>query len=312
MLQWRMMAASKPSIADILRQDCKLLALQLQLEVVSARIEVQCLLQAVLNVNRAYLLTHPERVLDAAEAARYTELFQRRLKGEPVAYLLGSREFFGREFKVTSDTLIPRPDTELLVELALQKLPPVDFTHLTPLSSSEGEGGHKTGRGVRVLDMGTGTGAIALSIACERPDVSVVAVDASPAALSVAIENSQRFKAGNARFLLSDWFSQLEGEYFDLIVSNPPYIEDGDSHLSSGDVRFEPLSALTSGADGLDDIRRIVAGAKLHLQWGGWLMLEHGYDQAGRVRELLVLSGYSEVASMRDLAGIERVTMGRA
>jgi release factor glutamine methyltransferase len=279
-------------LAEILLRHAKQLETALNLEAATARIEVQCLLQAVLQVNRAYLLTHPERSLSCDEAARYGELLARRMTGEPIAYLLGVREFFGLDFKVTSATLIPRPDTELLVELALQQIPP---------------------RGVcRVLDMGTGSGAIALSIAHARPNAEVVAVDASAAALAVASENELRLNLSNVRLLHSDWFAALAGERFDLIVSNPPYIETNDVHLGLGDVRFEPLSALASGADGLDDIRRILINAKNHLNSGGWLMFEHGYDQAARVRQLMQQAGFADVTSVRDLSGIERVTLGRA
>jgi release factor glutamine methyltransferase len=278
------------TIQSILIQDKSALEAALVLDAGSARIEVQCLLQAVLQVNRAYLLTHPEQTLDAEQQARYVALFERRLRGEPIAYLLGEREFYGLMFRVTPATLIPRADTELLVELALQRIPQ---------------------RG-RVLDLGTGSGAIALSIAHARPDVEVTAVDASPDALEVARENARRLNIGNVRLLQSDWFSALVGERFELIVSNPPYIADGDAHLAQGDLRFEPRSALASGTDGLDDIRRIVADAKQHLDAGGWLLFEHGYDQAGRVRELLGAAGYAEVFSARDLAGIERVSGGRA
>lgn len=282
--------ADSDSLDAVLRQHGKRLEAALGLEAATAKIEVQCLLQHVLNVNRAYLLTHPERLLDASEAARYHELFERRLNGEPIAYLLGYREFFGLDFNVTPATLIPRADTELLVDTALQYLPE---------------------RG-SLLDMGTGSGAIALSVAHHRPDAVVVALDASQAALQVACENAQRFKLANVRLLQSDWFERLTGERFDLIVCNPPYIETGDIHLSQGDLRFEPMTALASGADGLDDIRRIIAHAKYHLNPGGWLMFEHGYDQAARVRELLGQAGFAGVLSLRDLAGIERVTIGRA
>jgi len=279
------------SLAETVRLHGKQLQTTLNLDASTARIEVQCLLQAVLQVNRAYLLSYPERILNEADHARYNALFGRRLQGEPIAYLLGVREFYGLNFKVTPATLIPRPDTELLVELALQHIPQ---------------------RGTRcVLDMGTGSGAIALSIAHERPDVEVVAVDAYTAALGVATENAQRLGISNVHFMHSDWFAALAGERFDLIVSNPPYIEANDVHLSQGDVRFEPLSALASGPDGLDDIRRICADARAHLHSGGWLMFEHGYDQAERVRRLLQQSGFSEVSSACDLAGIERVTVGR-
>jgi release factor glutamine methyltransferase len=247
------------------------------------------LLQQVLGVNRAYLLAHPERVLDETQQAAYRALLQRRLAGEPLAYILGEREFFGLTFKVTPATLIPRPDTELLVELALQRIP----------------------QHGRVLDLGTGSGAIALSIAHSRPDAQVTAVDASAGALEVAQDNALRLNVNNARLLHSNWFSALSNERYDLIVSNPPYIEDADAHLEQGDLRFEPRSALASGADGLDDIRRIVADAKHHLDAGGWLMFEHGYDQAARVRELLAAARYAEVFSARDLSGIERVSGGR-
>ncbi|MDO8294615.1 MAG: peptide chain release factor N(5)-glutamine methyltransferase [Gallionella sp.] len=300
------------TIQFILAHDKSTLESALGLDAGSARIEVQCLLQAVLQVNRAYLLTHPEQTLDAEQQAHYTTLVERRLSGEPFAYILGEREFYGLMFRVTPATLIPRADTELLVELALQRIPQ---------------------RG-RVLDLGTGSGAIALSIAHARPVIEVTAVDASQEALDVARENARRLLVqhesahistgsmrtgscetaviANARLLRSDWFAALAGERFDLIISNPPYIADGDAHLAQGDLRFEPRDALASGADGLDDIRRIIAGAKEHLDAGGWLLFEHGYDQAERVRELLGAAGYTEVFSARDLAGIERVSGGRA
>lgn len=283
---------STPSflLGALLIRDSRRLEDALHHDSATARIEVQCLLQAVLGVNRAYLLTHSERILNAHETSRYGELFERRINGEPIAYLLGEREFFGLSFKVTPATLIPRPDTELLVELALQRIP----------------------AGGAVLDMGTGSGAIALAIAHERPDARVVAVDASAAALIVAAENVQRLNLGRVRLLHSDWFSAMSGERFDLIVSNPPYIEIEDVHLSQGDVRFEPLSALASGRDGLDDIRRIVGEAKIYLNAGGWLMFEHGYNQAARVRGLLQDAEFCDVSSMLDLSGIERVTLGQA
>jgi len=314
-------------IGEVLRLHPKPLQAALNLDASAARIEVQCLLQAVLQVNRAYLLTHPERILNDDEMARYHALFQRRINGEPIAYLLGEREFYGLNLKVTPATLIPRPDTELLVELALQRIPqplhaphltrggreaanydmgsPAQVLHAPPLTRGGWEG-----FGFRVLDMGTGSGAIALSIAHARPDIEVVAVDASEAALGVARENAQRLNIPNVRLLHSDWFVALAGERFDLIVSNPPYIAADDEHLSQGDVRFEPLSALASGRDGLDDIRRILKDAGDHLNPGGWLMFEHGYDQAERVRRLMLQAGFLEIASVNDLSGIERVTVG--
>lgn len=278
------------SIQDILRNDSKQLVAALNLDSGSARIEVQCLLQAVLQVDRAWLLSHPEQSPAAEQYKRYMALFERRLGGEPIAYLLGEREFYGLTFKVSPATLVPRPETELLAELALQRI----LQHGT----------------CRVLDLGTGCGAIALSIAVARPDAEVVAVDASAAALEVAQFNMQRLGLGNVHLLHSDWFSALQGERFDMIVSNPPYIAADDAHLALGDVRFEPRIALASGADGLDDIRRITAHAKNHLINNGWLLLEHGYNQAAQVRALLQQAGFTGVFSERDLAGIERVSGG--
>jgi len=278
------------SIQAILQNHSKQLEAALNIDSSSARIEVQCLLQAVLQVNRAWLLTHPEQVLSDEQTFRFSALYKRRLNGEPIAYLLGEREFYGLTFKVTPATLIPRPETELLVDLALQRIP-------------------RHGA-CRVLDMGTGSGAIALSIAHARPEAEVVAVDASMAALEVAQFNMQRLNLGNVRLLRSDWFSSLQGERFDMIVSNPPYIAADDVHLAQGDVRFEPRTALVSGADGLDDIRCICTQAQAHLRPKGWLIFEHGYDQAAQVRALLQQSGLKEIFSARDLSGIERVSGG--
>jgi release factor glutamine methyltransferase len=278
------------SIQDILRNHGKQLEAALHLEAGSARIEVQSLLQCVLRVNRAWLLSHPEQLLDTDQHDRYFALFERRLRGEPVAYLLGEREFYGLNLMVSPATLIPRPETELLVELALQRIP-------------------RHGP-CRILDLGTGSGAIALSIADACPDAEVVAVDASAAALEVAQSNAHRLDISNVRLLQSDWFGALQHEWFDIIVSNPPYIAAGDTHLAQGDVRFEPRDALASGKDGLDDIRRICAQAGNHLRENGWLMLEHGYDQAAQVRALLQQSGFEQIFSARDLAGIERVSGG--
>jgi release factor glutamine methyltransferase len=278
-------------ILEILQRDIPRLSATLELDISAARIEVQCLLQHVLQVPRAYLLAHSEQILDARQQTTYDALLTRRLQGEPVAYLLGEREFFGLTFKVTPATLIPRPDTELLVELALQRMP--------------------QGKTCRVLDLGTGSGAIALSIAYSRPDAAVMAVDASEAALEVACENALRLGVANISFLRSDWFSALEdGQCFDLILSNPPYIAAGDAHLTQGDVRFEPLSALASGADGLDDIRHIVSQAGCYLEQEGWLLLEHGYDQAQSVREILQRANYVRIFSAKDIAGIDRVSGG--
>lgn len=277
-------------IKEALLRDSIQLEASLNLDSGSARIEVQCLLQAALQVNRAWLLTHPEHILNAGQQAHYAALFEQRLHGEPVAYILGEREFYGLNFKVTPATLIPRPDTELLVDLAMQRIP-------------------QKGR-CRVLDLGTGSGAIALSIAHARPNAEVVAVDASTAALEVAQFNAQRLGLNNAQLLVSDWFYALNGERFDIIVSNPPYIAANDAHLSQGDVRFEPHNALASGTDGLEDIRRITEQAREHLNVNGWLLLEHGYDQAAQVRARLQQLGFTSVFSALDLAGIERVSGG--
>jgi release factor glutamine methyltransferase len=280
------------SIRDVLSQDGASLRASLALMPDEARIEVQMLLQHVLSVPRAWLLAHPEQLLDEAQTLAYAALLSRRLQGEPIAHVLGEREFFGLSFKVTPATLIPRPETELLVELALQRIPQ-----------------HGS---FRVLDLGTGTGAIALSIAHNRPEAEVTAADASGAALEVARENAQNLDLNNVHFVQSDWFATLDSQHYDLIVSNPPYVAAGDVHLTQGDVRFEPISALASGADGLDDIRRIVAQAGSHLESGAWLLLEHGYDQAAAVRALLQGNSFSAVFSAKDIAGLERVSGGSA
>jgi release factor glutamine methyltransferase len=252
-------------------------------------LENRILLCHALGLNRVGLITQSHRVLTAAEADALDALVARRLQGEPIAYIVGKREFFGLDFSVTDAVLIPRPDTELLVELVLDRLAPA----------------------ASVLDMGTGSGAIAVAIAHARPDARVTALDASEAALGVARANAAANGAA-VRFLHSDWYAALAGERFDLIASNPPYIASGDAHLSQGDLRFEPASALTDHADGLSALRAIVAGAAAHLAAGGWLLLEHGYDQAAAVRALLAAQGYTDVQSWRDLSAIERVSGGRA
>ncbi|HYD94214.1 MAG TPA: peptide chain release factor N(5)-glutamine methyltransferase [Noviherbaspirillum sp.] len=251
-------------------------------------LEARILLSHALQLSRAQLVTQSERVLASGEIEHIQSLFRRRIAGEPVAYILGEREFFGLLLQTTPDVLIPRPETELLVELALDLLP----------------------HGGSVLDMGTGSGAIAIAIGNARREATVTALDASEAALAVARRNALRHAVA-VRFLHSDWYAALGEERFDLIVSNPPYIVAGDPHLSQGDLRFEPADALTDHADGLNAIRTIVAGAARHLEAGGWLLMEHGYDQADAVRELLVRQGFHDVQSWKDLAGIERATGGR-
>lgn len=279
------------TIQETLLQDAARLTEALAINPDSARIEIQCLLQQVLNVPRAWLLAHSEHYPNETEQIRYHELLQRRLRGEPVAYLLGEREFFGLMFKVTPATLIPRPETELLVELVLPRIPQQGLC--------------------RVLDLGTGSGAIALALAHARPDVEVLGCDASTTALAVAHANAQQLAIANAAFIHSNWFEAFTAQKFNIIVSNPPYIAAGDPHLARGDVRFEPISALVSGGDGLHDIRHIAAHAPDYLEPGGWLLLEHGYDQAAQVRELLQQAGFDVVFSACDLAGIERVSGGR-
>jgi release factor glutamine methyltransferase len=282
------------------------LAAALALDSNSARLEVQYLLQHVLNKPRAWLLAYPETTLSPEQQANYEALVQRRAQGEPIAYILGEREFFGLSFKVTPDTLIPRPETELLVDLALQRI----SSAALPQAAEDGLQACR-GDELCILDLGAGSGAIALSIAHARPNAEVVAVDASSEALKVARENAVRLNIRNATFMHSNWYAALGQRRFHLIISNPPYVAAGDPHLHQGDLRFEPSSALVSGTDGLDDIRRIVAGAQAHLEPGGWLLLEHGYDQAAQVRESLRNAGLSEVFSALDLAGIERVSGGR-
>lgn len=254
------------------------------------RLDAELLLAAALGKPRSYLRTWPEREPDADQLALFQASLQRRRQGEPVAYILGHQGFWSLDLEVVPHTLIPRPDTELLVETALDLLP------ATPLE---------------VLDLGTGTGAIALALASERPAWQVTGVDRVEEAVALAERNRQRLALGNAGFLLSHWFSALAGRRYGLILSNPPYIRADDRHLAQGDVRFEPSSALVSGSDGLDDIRAIIQAAPEHLLPGGWLLLEHGFDQAGDVRRLLGDAGFAEVHSRRDLAGLERISLGR-
>jgi release factor glutamine methyltransferase len=251
-------------------------------------LENRILLCHALGLSRVALITQSDRALTAEEAERLAAVVQRRQFGEPIAYIVGQREFFGLKFQVNDSVLIPRPDTELLVELALERLP----------------------QGGRLLDMGTGSGAIAVSVAHTRPDASVTALDFSGAALDVARANANAHGV-DIRFLRSDWFSSLDEKKFAVIASNPPYIAASDEHLSRGDLRFEPNMALTDHSDGLAALRVIIGGAAAHLERDGWLLLEHGYDQAAQVRELLEAHGYADVQSWHDLAGIERVSGGR-
>ena len=256
----------------------------------TARLDAELLLAAALGKPRSYLRTWPEREPSAEQQAAFAALLERRRTGEPVAYILGHQGFWSLDLEVAPHTLIPRPDTELLVETALQLAPG------TPL---------------RVLDLGTGTGAIALALASERGGWTVLGVDRILDAVALAERNRQRLRLDNAEFRQSSWFEALAGERFGLIVSNPPYIAEADRHLAEGDVRFEPMSALVAGADGLDDIRQIIREAPAHLESGGWLLLEHGYDQAEAVRGLLSAAGFTAVESRRDLGGHERISLGQ-
>ena len=267
----------------------KLISKTLVLEPSEARLEAQLLLQTSLDVNHSWLISHENDAMGGKQEAAFEALIKRRLNGEPIAYILGKREFYGLEFIVTPDTLIPRPDTETLVEAALAKIP--------------------TDQTCSVLDLGTGTGAIAIAIASQRPQAQITAVDASPAALAVAQTNAQNLHVNNVQFVLSDWFGALQGQTFDVIVSNPPYIAEDDSHLAQGDLRFEPASALAAGKDGLDCIRAITSQAKQYLKPQGWLMLEHGYNQAEKVLPLMENAGFKSISSILDLSGIYRVTV---
>ncbi|MFP5420054.1 MAG: peptide chain release factor N(5)-glutamine methyltransferase [Gammaproteobacteria bacterium] len=254
------------------------------------RLDAELLLAHVLGKSRSYLHTWPERELETEQLERYLAAIVRREAGEPVAYILGQQGFWSLELEVASHTLIPRPDTELLVETVLALLP------ATPAA---------------LLDLGTGTGAIALALASERPGWRLTGVDRVVEAVALAERNRARLNLNNASFIGSHWFSALAGQRYQLIVSNPPYIAADDRHLVEGDVRFEPSSALVAGADGLDDIRLIIQQAPDYLETGGWVLLEHGFDQAAAVRELLSARGFSAVESRRDLGGHERISLGR-
>lgn len=273
-----------PSVSEILQQGT------LALSGTEARRESALLLQHELGVSDAWLIAHADDTVDVSQAAAFRSLIERRSRGEPVAYLVGTRGFHDLVLEVTPDVLIPRPETELLVDLALQRIPPdQEFT---------------------VADLGTGSGAIALAIAKARPQAQVLATDASEAALAVAQRNATHNAIANLTFAQGNWCEALGDARYDVIVSNPPYIADGDRHLREGDLRFEPRTALASGADGLDAIRAIVRRAREHLHNGGWLLLEHGFEQGEAVHDLFARNRYVDVFTERDLGGRERVSGG--
>ena len=248
-------------------------------------------MEHVTGFSHADSITKVDTILTDAQYSLFTELVDMRQSGAPVAYIVGKREFWSMDFLVTPDTLIPRPDTETIVEQALKHIPDEES--------------------VTIADLGTGSGAIALAIAYERPNARVIASDASSLAIEVARVNEERLGLGNVELRTGHWLKALEGAICDVIVSNPPYVPANDPHLEEGDVRYEPVSALISGEDGLDAIREIIKESLTHLKPGGWLLLEHGYDQGESVRELMSSAGYSEVTTIDDLSGTERVTTGQ-
>ena len=278
------MSVEKLSIAELLR-------LTSALEGVSdtPRLDLEVLLCHVLGKPRSYLFTWPEQVLDENLAKHFNGLLKRRADGEPIAHLTGQKEFWSLSLEVNATTLIPRPDTELLVETALSLLDKPN---------------------AHVLDLGTGTGAIALALASERPNWQIIAVDTVPEAVALAEKNRQRLGLDNVRMMRSNWFKDVAQQKFDLIVTNPPYIDADDYHLKQGDVRFEPGSALVSGNNGLADIELIISGAKNYLIDEGYLLIEHGYQQAEAVRTLFKNEDFFQGTTERDMAGLERLTFG--
>ncbi|MCK5522261.1 MAG: peptide chain release factor N(5)-glutamine methyltransferase [Thiomargarita sp.] len=254
----------------------------------SPRLDAEILLCHVLGVTRSYLYAWSDKLLTPNQSAQFQALLTRRADGEPIAYLTGRKEFWSLNLQVTENTLIPRPDTELLVEQALARLPPENQA--------------------QVIDLGTGSGAIALAIAQERPLCHILATDNSIAALKVAQANAKDLGIQQVTFLISNWWAALGKIKATLIVSNPPYIANNDPHLTS--IQYEPRRALVAGVDGLTDIRQLITGAISHLEKGGWLLLEHGYNQADVVRKLFIQQGYESVTTYKDLAGWPRVTVG--
>lgn len=256
----------------------------------SPRLDAEILLAHSLDKSRTWLITWPDKNLSDTEFTDFETLLKRRKAGEPVAHITGQREFWSLPLSVSKDTLIPRPDTELMVEQILAAYP--------------------ADSNITLADLGTGSGAIALALASERPNWKIIATDQSTAALDIAQENASQLKLNNIEFKQGDWFEPLTGMTFDVIASNPPYIPDQDPHLSQGDVRFEPISALASGSDGLDDIRLICHEAKHHLKHQGMLIIEHGFDQKSEMQEIFTVSGYKSIKQHHDLADNPRLTSG--
>lgn len=255
----------------------------------AAVIEARALLRHVLGCDDGYLVAHADEALSAQQQEAFDALAARRRSGEPVAYLTGFREFYGLQFKVTRAVLIPRPETERLVELVLERVPPQSRA--------------------RVLDLGTGSGCVAIAIARERPHAHVVAVDAALEAVTLARENAMHHGVRNVSLVCGDWFAAVARERFDVIAANPPYVAAADPHLASGDLRFEPRQALIAGPDGMECISAIVSAARAHLKPAGWVLFEHGHDQGARARALLGRAGFTgEPHTWRDLAGLERVS----
>ncbi len=252
------------------------------------RLEAMLLLEHSLGRPRSWLIAHDDEAPDTRQQATFQQLLERRAQGEPLAYITGKREFWSLALEVNPDVLIPRPETELLVETALERI---------PVSES-----------AQIADLGSGSGAITLAIASERPRATVIGVEFHPGALGVAQRNARRHNLDNVLFIHGPWLAPLHGRRFDVIVSNPPYVAEADPHLDA--LSYEPRSALAAGPDGLRDLRSIVADASAHLQPHGWLLLEHGADQGDAVRDLFAQSGFSDIETRRDLAGLERVTLG--
>ncbi len=266
------------------------LAREMLIDGESPSTDAKVLLAHVLGQSQTYLFTWSDRTLTDEQREQFVKLIDQRQTGHPVAHLIGYRDFWTLRLQVNPSTLIPRPETELLVEKALELLPD---------------------NALAICDLGTGTGAVALAVASERPNLRVTGIDKIEDAVKLAQANAINNNISNAEFLQSHWFSALAGQQFDMLVTNPPYVEEHSEFLQQGDVRFEPRSALTAGEDGLDDIRFIITEARDYLKPGGWLLIEHGFEQGAAIRELFQFSGYTDAETFRDLAGLDRITVAK-